>query len=50
MKRSLGWVGARLLLATGLALAQTAHADFEVTAPDGRRITVFDNGTWKYVP
>ena len=48
MKRPLGWVAARILLAAGLALTQSVHADFEVTAPDGRRITVFDNGTWRY--
>ena len=48
MKRPLGWIAARIFLAAGLSLAQTVHADFEVTAPNGRRITLFDNGTWRY--
>ena len=41
---------AGVLLVTGLALAlaHAAHADFEVTAPDGRRILLKDDGTWRY--
>ena len=40
-------VGA-LLLAAGMALSAPAQADFELTAPDGRRIQLKDDGTWKY--
>ncbi len=41
--------GARaLLLGVAALLAQTAYADFEVTAPDGRRIVLKDDGTWRY--
>jgi len=32
-----------------MALAQAARADFELTGPDGRRIQLKDNGTWRYV-
>jgi hypothetical protein len=38
-----------VLLAAGLALACSARADLEVTAPDGRRILLKDNGTWQFV-
>ena len=30
------------------ALAHDARADFELTAPDGRRLLLKDDGTWKY--
>jgi len=29
-------------------MAPAAHAEFEVTSPDGRRIVLYDNGTWRY--
>ena len=51
MKRSNSnspWTG-RLLLVAGIALANAAQADFELTGPDGRRILLKDNGTWRYV-
>jgi hypothetical protein len=32
-----------------MAPLSAAWADFEVTGPDGRRILLKDNGTWKYV-
>ena len=49
MKRTIRWIAARVLLAGGLALlAYPAHADFELTGPDGRRIVLYDNGTWRY--
>jgi hypothetical protein len=35
------------LLVVGLALARSAQADFELTAPDGRRILLKDDGTWR---
>lgn len=41
---------AAALLAAGLVLgASAARADFEVTGPDGRRILLKDDGTWRYV-
>ena len=48
MKRTLGMVAARVFLAAGLTLAHPAHAEFELTGPDGRRIMLYDNGTWRY--
>ena len=48
MKRTLGWVAARLLVAGGLVLPLPAHADLELTTPDGRRVVLYDNGTWRY--
>jgi hypothetical protein len=47
MKRCISLVAASFL-AAGLALAQRAYADFEVAGPDGRRILLKDNGTWRY--
>ncbi len=38
-----------LLLVAGWALLSVAQADFEVTGPDGRRIMLRDDGTWRYV-
>ena len=49
MKRLSRWVAGGLLLSAGLALSASAPADFEVTGPDGRRIVLESNGTWKYV-
>jgi hypothetical protein len=48
MTQRIGLMAASLL-ATGMALSQGAQADFEVTGPDGRRIFLKDNGTWRYV-
>lgn len=36
------------ILATSVLTAQLAHADFELTAPDGRRVRLKENGTWAY--
>ncbi len=45
LRRSIG-----IALAVGaLAGATVAHADFEVTGPDGRRILLKDDGSWRYV-
>jgi hypothetical protein len=38
-----------ILLVAGLMLPQTGRAAFEVTAPDGRRVMLYDNGTWRYM-
>jgi hypothetical protein len=37
------------LLVVGMALSHAALADFELAGPDGRRILLKDNGTWRYV-
>ena len=46
MKRPWKVAGGFLLVA-GMALARAA--DFEVTGPDGRRILLRDDGTWRYL-
>ena len=38
-----------LLLLSRMALSPAAVADFEVTGPDGRRILLRQDGTWRYV-
>jgi hypothetical protein len=38
-----------VLLVAGLATATAARADFEVTGPDGRRILLKDDGTWRHL-
>ena len=48
MKRH-SWMAAGLaLLVAGLTAATAARADFEVTGPDGRRIVLKDDGTWRF--
>ena len=43
------WISTGVALLLGaLAPLSTARADFEVTAPDGRRILLKDDGTWRY--
>ena len=37
-----------LLCLVVLALSPGARADFELTVPDGRRVVLKDDGTWKY--
>jgi hypothetical protein len=37
------------LLVAAVALPHAARADFELAGPDGRRILLMDNGTWRYV-
>jgi hypothetical protein len=37
-----------VLLAAALVPLSAARADFEVTGPDGRRIVLKDDGTWRY--
>ena len=47
MRRRHIWAAAGgVLVAAGLAFP--ARADFELTAPDGRRVLLYDNGTWRY--
>ena len=38
-----------VLLVAAVALPHAARADFELAGPDGRRILLMDNGTWRYV-
>ena len=48
MRRRHIWVAAgSVLVAAGLAFP-AAGADFELSAPDGRRVILYDNGTWRY--
>ena len=49
MKRVIWLIAGGLLLISGMALSSAALADFELTAPDGRRILLLENGTWRYV-
>ena len=49
MKRTYSMIAGGCLLVAGVALSAAAHADFEVTGPDGRRIVLKDDGTWRYL-
>jgi hypothetical protein len=49
MKSSVWSVAGKLFLVAGMALSPVALADVELTGPDGRRIVLKDNGTWRYV-
>jgi hypothetical protein len=49
MRRSISSVLKCVVMGICAAVAQLAQADFEVTAPDGRRIRLKENGTWTYV-
>jgi hypothetical protein len=39
----------KLLLFAVMTLSNAAQADVELTGPDGRRILLKDDGTWRYV-
>jgi hypothetical protein len=44
------WMATAALLVAGLSLGASASwADFEVDGPDGRKILLKDDGTWRYV-
>src|SRR5690348_9692724 len=47
MKRR-GQLAIGSIFLASVALLQVAHADFELNAPDGRRILLKDDGTWSY--
>ena len=49
MSRSVWMVVASTFLVAGMGFAHLARADLELTAPDGRRVLLLDNGTWQYV-
>ena len=44
-----GWMTVAAILLGTAAPLSAAGADFEVAAPDGRRILLKDDGTWRYV-
>jgi hypothetical protein len=48
MKRVLYSAATTLLLIAG-AVSSASGADIEVTAPDGRRILLQQNGTWRFI-
>jgi hypothetical protein len=43
-------VTVNLLCVACLLISPTAHSDFELTAPDGRRVLLKDDRTWTYAP
>src|SRR3977135_568603 len=49
MKRHRWTKAGGVLLVAGMGLLHAAQADFEVTGPDGRRILLKDEGTWRHV-
>ena len=49
MSRSVWMAVASAFLVAGMALSHLARADLEITAPDGRRVLLLDNGTWQNV-
>ena len=50
MRKGHGWARiCSIPVCAVLGLALAVAADFEVTGPDGRRILLKDDGTWRYV-
>jgi len=49
LKRATWVLVESVLLVAAVALPHAARADFELAGPDGRRILLMDNGTWRYV-
>ncbi len=49
MSVSLRRLAAKILVASALLACSSSRADFELPGPDGRRILLKDNGTWRYV-
>jgi hypothetical protein len=49
MKACTAALAARVVLVVGCVFGQAAHADFLVRGPDGRRIVLHDDGTWRYL-
>jgi len=49
MKRRIWLVAEGILFIAGMGLSHAAQGDFELTAPDGRRLLLKDNGTWRYL-
>src|SRR5512134_3129803 len=49
MRRATSFRWSAVLATAALAVWSTAVADFELTDPQGRRILLKDDGTWKYL-
>ena len=49
MKRPIWLVAAGILFIADMGLSHATQGDFELTAPDGRRLLLKDNGTWQYL-
>ncbi len=49
MKRPIWLLAEGILFIAGVGLSHAAQGDFELTAPDGRRLLLKDNGTWRYL-
>jgi len=49
MKRRIWLVAEGILFIAAMGLSHAAQGDFELTAPDGRRLLLKDNGTWRYL-
>jgi hypothetical protein len=49
MKRPIWLVAAGILFIADMGLSHATQGDFELTAPDGRRLLLKDNGTWRYL-
>ncbi|HEY1437476.1 MAG TPA: hypothetical protein VGG82_08240 [Casimicrobiaceae bacterium] len=49
MKRRIWLVAEGIIFIAGMGLSHAAQGDFELTAPDGRRLLLKDNGTWRYL-
>jgi hypothetical protein len=49
MRRALAKAAGALLLLAGGTLALAAQPDFTLTTPDGRRVLLKDDGTWRYM-
>ena len=49
MKRPIWLIAEAILFIAGMGLSHAALGDFELTAPDGRRLLLKDDGTWRYL-
>jgi hypothetical protein len=49
MKRSVCSTAKAILFIAGTGLSCAAHGDFELTAPDGQRVLLKDDGSWRYL-
>jgi hypothetical protein len=49
VRRTMSFRSSAVLAAAAIAVWSTAAADFELADPQGRRILLKDDGTWKYL-